>query len=356
MVNSYNDRMTTLTKPEKKARIKRRILRILLLIIGVLIVIRAVLPSVILKLINKKLETLPTYTCIVQDFSLSFTNQSITLKGIKMTKKNGKIDLPFFISGDIHVSLESYQKKTSKIVVETCKLNLIKGKNEALSQLTIDEELIEIFKQMPLKPNIFILKHADIHFIENYRSPNIALAIKNIIIDGRNLENESNSKAKYPAILTINGEFEGGKLNVVAKLNKQKEKPMVNLVSSLSSVDISNVKNFLKVYADLDVISGTLNATSIIHVQEGRIDGFIDPTVRNLAFQKTYDKTQTPLGKRIKQRLLNSTSKLLGKDEDQKIKTRIEFHGTIEEVHVDVWKIITEGLKNSFLVGTLKKG
>ena len=343
-----------LTKSERKSRRKRRFLRTLVVTVGLLIMIRIALPFVILRTINKELEVLPTYTCVVQDISMSLIDQSITLKGIKMTKKNGKIDVPFFVSGDINVFLESYEKRTVKVIVETCILNLVKGKTKELSQLTIDDELKEMLKEIPLKPNTFILHHAEVHFIEKYRSPNIDLSVKNITIDGRNIENSDGSAAKFPAILTINGEFEGGKLKAVAKLNKQEKQPRVNLVSSLRPFQIKNARNFLKVYADLDVDSGTLAATSIINIYEGRMDGFIDPVAKNLVFHKDYDKEKPKLGKRIKQSLLDGVSKLLGREEE-KIETRIELHGTMGEVKIDVWKVVSEGLKNSFIVGAPKE-
>lgn len=267
-----------------------------------------------------------------------------------MTKKNGKIEIPFFISGDIHVSVESFENRTSKIVVDDCILNLVKGKNEELSQLTIDDELKEIFKKMPLKPNTFILKTAEIHFIEKYRSPDVDLSVKSITVEGWNIENQNKSKAKYPATILINGNFEGGKLHAKVELNKQKINPSMRIVSSLSPIQVSNAKNFLKLYADLNVESGTLSATSMINIYDGRLDGFIDPLAKNLVFKENENTEKVKFIKKLKKPILNAVGKIIGKGEEEKIETRIELHGTPDEIKVDVWEIILEGLKNSITI------
>jgi len=195
---------------------------------------------------------------------------------------------------------------------------------------------------------LFIVEKADIHFIENYRSPNIDLSVKNISIDGRNIANQNQSKDKYPSTVLLEGDFEGGKLKAKAKLNKQKKDPLINIVSSFSPIQVKRIKNFLKVYVDIDVDSGTLSATSIINVYDGRLDGFIDPVTENLAFDKLYSKSEVEIKKRIKQRLLNTASKILRREESKKIETRIELHSTMDEVELNIWEIISAGLKKSF--------
>ena len=75
----------------KKPRKKRIFLWVVLSISVILIAVRIALPYVILKKINEKLEILPDYKCVVKDFSMHFLDLSITLKGVEMTKRNGKI-------------------------------------------------------------------------------------------------------------------------------------------------------------------------------------------------------------------------------------------------------------------------
>ena len=124
---------------------------------------------------------------------------------------------------------------------------------------------------------------------------------------------------------------------------------MIHIVSSFSPIQVSRINNFLKVYTKLNVDSGTLSATSIINIKDGRLDGFIDPIAKNLVFHKSPKEADVKFIKRVTQGLLNVASKILGKGETEKIKTRIELHGPMGEVEVDAWDIILEGLKKSFL-------
>ena len=128
------------------------------MIIAVLVIIRIALPIVALRVINNKLETLPNYSCIVKGLDVRLLDKAITLKGVEIKKRNGKIDVPFFTSGDIHVNLESYKARTSKVVVDSCRVNFVRGENKETSQFWVDKELMKILEDMPLKQNILIVK------------------------------------------------------------------------------------------------------------------------------------------------------------------------------------------------------
>lgn len=338
------------SKPAKKSNKKHRFLRFILVFFGVLVLLRILLPIVALKVINNKLASLPNYICVVHDLDISIMTKSIRLKNVEIIKRNGKVAVPFFTTNEIYVHLESYKARTSKVVVDSCRLNLVRAKTKETSQFWVDKELMEILANMPLKQNILIVKNAEVHFIEKHPSANIDLSIKNINLEARNLENQSNSKEKYPATIIINGDFEGGKLKVKADLNKQKKDPTLLIKASFSPIQLSRVRNFLQVYANLNVDSGSLSASSSFDINNGRLDGHIDPVAKNLVFHESSKKSEVKLIDRIKERALNIASKLLGKGEPEKIETRIELHGPLGEVRVNAWDIILEGLKKSLSV------
>lgn len=326
-------------------------MRTVIVIIGILAIIRIALPFVALRLINKKLSRFPDFICHIDDLDISFISRSITLRGIEMKRKNGKVDVPFFKCNMIHVHVESFKHRLSEIKVDSCVLNLVKGKTKDASHFSLDEGWIKLAKEMPLKPNTLTVNNGSIHFIEKYRSPDVDLSMEHVKVNGTNLQNGAGDSSLYPSLVTIEGDLEGAKFKSSIKLNTQKKALMLEAVSSFTPVNVQRIKNFLVLYADFDVKSGSLSASSVIKIRNNRLDGVIDPVARDLVFYDKKKDEKKKLGAKVKQFTLQVAADVLGKSETDKISTKIELHGPLDEVKVNVWQIILEGLKRSIIPG-----
>ncbi len=342
-------RKQTLTKYQRKARRRRRLLRIITAIIGILVIVRIALPFVALRYLNQKLARELEYVGHVDDLDISLMSRSITLKGIVVKKKNGQVAIPYFTCNAIHVHMLSYKERASEITVDSCVLNLVRGKDKIASQFTLGKGWRKLAKEMPLKPDKFTLHSGELHFIEKYRSPDIDLSMKNVKIEGTNLKNLSKDTGLMPSLVKIEGDLEGGKLKSEIKLNPKKEALRIEAATSFSPVNVERIKNFLIAYAGFDVKSGTLSASSVIKVGNNRLDGFIDPVARDLVFYDQEEDKKKKFGAQVKQLALQVAAKVLDKPKTEKISMRIELHGPLKQVKLDVWQIILDGLKRSII-------
>lgn len=337
-----------LSLQEKKARRKRRIWRTIVTIAGFLVIIRIALPVVALKLINNKLEKLPQYLCHVEDLDVSFMDLSFTLKGIDMWKRNGKVKVPFFKCNQINIHVESFKKRASRIWVDSCVLNLVKGQNKESSQLTLDEAWIELARKMPLKPNTFIVRSGELHYLELYRKPHIDVIAKKISIRGENLENLKKITDSLPSRITLTAIAEGAQLKSVIKLDKQKQKPEIKATTSLSPMPLKNINDVLRAYTQFDVESGTFSMHSQFHVKNNHINGFAKPVVKKLVlFDREKDKHK-PFGKRVKEAAIQLGANILKNNKTEQITAKVEISGNLKNPKVSIWQIILDGLCNAF--------
>src|ERR1700722_2975246 len=89
---------------------QRRRRKIVWIVAGSLLVIliafRIALPYILLRFVNKELQTIPGYTGHVDDIDVALIRGAYTIKTIKLDKTGGKIPVPFFSADALDLSVE----------------------------------------------------------------------------------------------------------------------------------------------------------------------------------------------------------------------------------------------------------
>src|SRR5690348_8251686 len=84
--------------------------RIILIVAGSLIVIliglRIALPSILLRFVNRELQTIPGYTGRVDDIDVHLIRGAYTIRSVRLDKTGGKIPVPFFSADALDLSVE----------------------------------------------------------------------------------------------------------------------------------------------------------------------------------------------------------------------------------------------------------
>src|ERR1700755_118224 len=91
------------TRKHKRQRVWLIVLGSLLV---VLIALRIALPYILLRFVNKELQTIPGYTGHVDDIDVHLIRGAYTLKTIKLDKTGGQIPVPFFAAETFDLSVE----------------------------------------------------------------------------------------------------------------------------------------------------------------------------------------------------------------------------------------------------------
>lgn len=348
-----------LTPLERKTRRRRRILRTLTIITGILVIVRIVLPFVAVRLINNKLSKLPDYTFHVTDIDMSLLTASITLKGIEMKKKNGKIPVPFMRCNLAHLHIESFRKRASEIKIDSGWVNLVKGPTRELSQISLPDEWIELIKEIPFKPNTIKVNNGEVHYREYHRKPNIDIVMKELKIDAQNLENLKGIKDTLPSIATLTAVVEGARLKSVIQLDQQREKPVVKAITTLAPMQLSNVNDLLRAYTGFDVEKGTLSIYSDLKLNGNKFTGYGVPVIKNFVLFDAKEDKEKPVGKRILEAGIQGVANIFKSKEkekkQEKISARVEVSGTIKNPKLNVWQILLSALKES-MSQTIKSG
>src|SRR6202000_868455 len=121
---------------------KRRKRRTWLIVLGSLLVLliafRIALPYILLRFVNKELQTIPGYTGHVDGIDVHLIRGAYTIKVIKLDKTGGKIPVPFFSAERLDLSVEwsaiFHGRLVGKIIVGHPIINFAKGPTKETSQ------------------------------------------------------------------------------------------------------------------------------------------------------------------------------------------------------------------------------
>jgi uncharacterized protein YhdP len=350
-----------LTKPQQKfaGGRRRRWPRILLWAVlvtsAVLVCARVFAPSVVQRSINRRLNRIPGYAGQVDHIHLQIWRGAYELDGVKIVKRDGKVQEPFFKAKEIDFSVawrELFHRRfVSDIYVEDAHLVFQRGATEATSQLSADRRWQDVIHDIfPIDITHLEIKGGSIRFIDTTREPNVNVAVENVEVLATGLRNRpSDNNEEYPAKIDVSGKSIGeGHLRLFVKLEPLADQPHFESNAELTKVALPALNNFLKAYAGVEVSQGHFELFGQMAMKNGHYEGYVKPFLDHVDFTSPNPKDED-LGRRIWQGLVAAISELFKNGKTKQIGTRIPFSGDTKNFDVGTARAIANGLHQGFI-------
>ncbi len=356
---SRRERKKAMT-PEQRKKRKRRRRIIWLSIISALIIFRLLLPYIVLKYVNGKLENLEEYYGHVNDIDIHLYRGAYEIKDIRILKrveKNGKTGekdtIPFFKSRSIDLSIEWKAIFKGSIVgeisVEEPIVNFVKDKHKGEDVKADTADFAQLVDDlMPVTINRFDIHNGEVHFRDLEAKPKLDIAMKNINITATNLTNVTDSKELLPATLTASAEAYEGKFALNAKFDGLAKKPTFDMNVSVNGVQLPQLNDMLREYANFDVKKGTFNMYGEFAAKEGKFGGYVKPFLKDLDVVQ-WNKQEGDFKQILWETLVASAAEILQNQKKEQLATKINMNGTFDKVHLNTWRAISYVLRNAFL-------
>jgi Domain of Unknown Function (DUF748) len=338
---------------------RRRRRRVWLIVLGsllvLLIALRIALPYILLRLVNKELQTIPGYTGHVEDIDVALIRGAYTIKTIKLDKTGGQVPVPFFSAEKLDLSVEwsaiFHGRLVGKIIVLHPIINFAKGPTKETSQTEIPTKSWTkvVGDLMPLKLNRFELIDGEIHYRDFYSSPKVNIFATAIHVLAKNLSNAMHQKEVLPSAVeaTCNGIY-GGHASLHMKLNALDSVPTFDLKAELLDMDITKLNDFLSAYAKLTVRQGTISVYTEAAAKDGKIKGYTKPIIKDLRVVNWKDDKGHPL-KLAWEAMVGAVAWVIKNHGKDQVATRADFEGELKDPDIDTWYIIGQLLRNGFI-------
>ena len=325
-----------------------------LLIIVVLIVLRLLLPYVVLRYVNKSLASMDGYYGRVQDVDISLYRGAYVIKNIylnKVDKKNEQV--PFISSQLIDLSVEWKALLKGHLVGEVIsvkpKMAFIRSKVEpAQVQKDTNDFRRVLHDLMPLKINRFQIQQGELSYKDPTTSPKVDISLTSLNLVAQNLRNTYGKGALLPASVNANAKVYGGTFNLSMKLNPLAEEATFDLNSKLENTDLTQLNQFLKAYAKLDVNKGNFGLYTEMAAKNGRYKGYVKPMIKDLDVVGPEDKNDAFFNK-LYESVAGAAADVFKNKKTDKLATKIPLEGSTNDIKASTWYAILDMLRNAFI-------
>ena len=309
-------------------------------------------PFVVRPLLNRKLGRMPDFGGHIDKICLHPFGASVSIRGLQIAKKNGYIPVAFFTMDRLHVALRIYHKKLRlDLAVHSFGVNLVKGIDEAYSQLTLNKAWMDwIRKLMKININRLEVENGITHFHTYHTEPNIDIFMDNIRIVMNDLNVRPRRTDPLPADFCLTAHIHGGELELNGSLDPLCTAPTFDLNAELRGLQLTEINDLLLFHTGMDVTRGELSFSAELAARGGKITGYLKPALVDL---KMLDwrkgEGRHSFKKVLKEILVDGMVALFKNHRKDQVAGRVLIEGDVSAPDIPVWPALGSILYNAFV-------
>jgi hypothetical protein len=116
----------------------------------------------------------------------------------------------------------------------------------------------------------------------------------------------------------------------------------------MTEVELTHWNDFLEAYGGVNASKGTFSVATEMLVEQGKLQGYIKPVLKNLEVARSKESKESPL-KVIWETIVAGIAELLTNQPKDQIATRIPLSGDIVNPSPDIFATIGELLRNAYI-------
>lgn len=168
------------------------------------------------------------------------------------------------------------------------------------------------------------------------------------------VQNVSNQAAEGPALVRVRGKFMGsGATDAAVSFRTTPRGPDVDAAVRIEDTDMTAMNEILRTYGKFDVVGGLFSFYSELSVKDGYLTGYVKPLMREVrAYDPEQDRDKT-WGRRMYERLITLTSKILRNFPRKEVATRADIEGPVESPRMRILPVVGRAIRNAFFEAIL---
>ncbi|HEY6876748.1 MAG TPA: DUF748 domain-containing protein [Polyangiales bacterium] len=338
-----------------------------------LLIARLIAPIYILGYVNKTLRGLDGYTGRVADIELSLWRGAYVIEGVTIDKTTEKLPVPFVSVERVDISVHWDALLKGAIVAEleltAPQLNIVaeRKKETAQEQQVEDREQqraasgqetswqTQVKQLVPLDINRIGIRRGQVRFRDPYAEPKVDIPMGDLHGEIANLTNSEELSKDMVARASFRGTaLHSGKLAFDGNIDPYAKKPSFDVQAQLEDLQLRELNDFLKAYANVDAEKGTFSVYSEVTAKNGRFKGYVKPLLRNVELLRWREEKENFFGK-LWEGMVELGKDVLENREQKQVATRVPLSGRIDDPNADIYATVIEVLRNAF-IEALRRG
>jgi hypothetical protein len=343
-----------------RPNLRSRTLWAFLIAFAILVGVRAALPLLIERQVNAELAELKGYSGRIEDVDLNLWRGAYEIEGIRIVKTGGRVPVPFFSATKLDISVEWGALLDGDIVSEielhAPKVNFVSGPSKKSSQTEPAPNWIETTKDLAqIQINRFAIFNGEVHYRDFHSDPKVDIFVQRIQAEARNLTNATDLPTGMVATFKCEAlAMRSGRIEFAGKFNPHAKKPTFEFDAVLERLEVKQLNNFLKAYANVDAEAGKLSIDAEFSASKGRFRGYVKPFIDGLDVLRWNQEKEGFFGK-VWQAVVELAAEVIEDQDKSRIATKVPFAGSIDDPEADTWSTIGGLLKNAF-IESLRRG
>jgi hypothetical protein len=327
----------------------------IVIVVLVLVAARVALPYVVKHRVNDRLASIPGYSGRVEDVGVALWRGAYSLHDVAIYKIDGAAREPFFMAKHIDFSVAwrelLHRKIVSDIHAERVELTFVAAATDAESQKDIDRRWQDVIKDLfPLEITHLDVRDSMVRYQDLRRQPHVDLFVKNMDLLATGLRNRpTESGEEFPAEITLEGDTLGqGKLKLFVAADPLAPQPHFHLSAKVDNVNLPDLNESLKAYANVDVGRGTFRMAAEMAGKDGGFQGYVKPFFEDLDFNNLEDERKGVLT-RIWENVVAGLAWLVKNKPRDQVGTRIPFQGRFGDPQVGLFTTVRNLFRHGFI-------
>ena len=337
---------------------RKKIYIILLIILIILVAFRIALPYIAKNYINKQLDNIEGYHATIESVDMSLYRGAFGIGDLLIYEEaSASPDTPFvrLPRMDFNIDWRALFKGkiVSQIFLDGLEVNFTKYKEETTLEedprINFAEELQDI---NPIEINRLEVTNAKIAYRDPTSSPQVNVFFDDFNLYANNLTNVENPDIALPANIKINSKAMGdGSMVIFADLNILKHIPDFDINIAFEDIDLVRFNEFMEAYANLNLESGVFNVYTEIVGKNGDVLGYVKPVIED--FSVNTEQEDRTFFERVYEETVDIAANLLENRKKDRVASRVEIDGNINNIETNIWQTIFSLLRNAFIESLL---
>ena len=168
------------------------------------------------------------------------------------------------------------------------------------------------------------------------------------------LNNFSNHFSQGPAHARLKAKFMGSGLTTASVDFKPAiSGPDLDIHLKIGETQLTAMNDLLRAYGDFDVSAGIFSLVTELHINNGRIKGYLKPFFKDMTvYDRRKDKGRA-ITHQMYEMMIGGVAMLLENRSNQEVATKINISGPVTRPETSSWQIIGELIKNAFFKAIL---
>ncbi len=257
----------------------------------------------------------------------------------------------FAAQGHMEYAPQIKTAQLESLRIDGVKIDFIHSARTAAAEKQKAEKAKEAAEQASNRPGLLLRVDdfrlsGDVGFVNEAQDPSYRLFLEGADL---HLTNLSNQFKQGTAEARLKGRLMGsGQTEVLARFRPEHQGPDFDLYIRIVGTDMRSMNDLLKAYANFDVTRGRFSLFTEMHVRNQRVDGYVKPFFKDLDVYDPSQDEEKGLFQKLYEGVIDAIADLLKNEASERVATRADISGQIENPEANTWQIIANLIQNAF--------